>query len=96
MKLAVLAIAAVLALPAAASANEPVVLVHGTFGDSTNWGYVRPQLEAHGYRTFAIDYGNRGTGDIADSARELARFVDGVLARTGTSRSSAARRRSTT
>jgi triacylglycerol lipase len=83
MKLAVLAVLTAIALPAAASAAEPVVLVHGTFGDSTNWGYVRPQLEARGYRTFAIDYGTRGTGDIAASARELASFVDGVLAQTG-------------
>jgi len=59
------------------------VLVHGTFGDSTNWSYIKPQLEAKGYRTFAIDYGRGGTGDIRESARQLAVFVDGVLARTG-------------
>jgi triacylglycerol lipase len=88
MRLAVaLAIAAALLLPSAASAQncraEPVVLVHGTFGDSSNWGFVAPKLKADGYCTFAIDYGNRGTGDIAASARQLATFVDAVLARTG-------------
>src|SRR3954470_6595571 len=87
MKLApVLATLAVLLLPAAAQAREPVVLVHGTFGDSTNWGYIRPQLEAQGYRTFAIDYGNRATGDIPTSARQLRDFVDHVLAVTGASK----------
>jgi triacylglycerol esterase/lipase EstA (alpha/beta hydrolase family) len=87
MKL-VAALAALVALAAPATADaackaEPVVLVHGTFGDSTNWGYVRPQLAARGYCTFAIDYGNRGTGDIPASARQLQAFVDRVLARTG-------------
>jgi triacylglycerol lipase len=77
------ALVAALVVPATAQATEPVVLVHGTFGDSTNWGFVKPQLEAQGYKTYAIDYGNRGTGDIAASARQLAAFVDGVLAETG-------------
>src|SRR3954447_14388504 len=87
MKLApVLATLAVLLLPAAAQAREPVVLVHGTFGDSSNWGYIRPQLEAAGYRTFAIDYGNRATGDIATSGRQLRDFVNRVLAATGGSK----------
>jgi len=83
MKLAAAAFAvafAALLLPASAAASEPVVLVHGTFGDSTNWGYIAPQLDAE---TFAIDYGNRGTGDIRESARQLADYVDGVLAQTG-------------
>jgi triacylglycerol lipase len=83
MKLAATIVFAALLFPAAAHATEPVVLVHGTFGDSTNWGFVKPQLEAEGYRTFAIDYGDRGTGDIRESARQLAAFVDGVLAETG-------------
>ena len=87
MKLATFAVLAALALPATAhAANEPVVLVHGTFGDSTNWGYIEPQLRAKGYETFKLDYGQRGTGDIAASAQQLATFVDGVLAATGASR----------
>jgi triacylglycerol esterase/lipase EstA (alpha/beta hydrolase family) len=68
---------------APACTGEPVVLVHGTFGDSTNWGYIKPQLKAQGYCTYAIDYGRRGTGDIPTSAKQLAAFVDGVLATTG-------------
>ena len=76
MKLAAALVLAAVLLPATAHATEPVVLVHGTFGDSTNWGYIKPQLEAEGYRTFAIDYGNRGTGDIA-RLRAAARGVRG-------------------
>ena len=83
MKLAAAVVFAALLLPASAAASEPVVLVHGTFGDSTNWGYIAPQLDAE---TFAIDYGNRGTGDIRESAQQLADFVDGVLAQTGASK----------
>src|SRR3954468_24916793 len=87
MKLVLAVFAALLLVPTAAqAAGEPVVLVHGTFGDSTNWGYVRPQLEAAGYRTFALDYGNRGTGDIAASAQQLKTFVDQVLAQSGASK----------
>jgi triacylglycerol esterase/lipase EstA (alpha/beta hydrolase family) len=62
----------------------PVVLVHGTFeGATDNWSTVSPQLKAAGYCVFALDYGNRGTGDIPTSAGQLARFVDAVLGATG-------------
>src|SRR3954452_15783804 len=62
----------------------PVVLVHGTFeGATDNWSTVSPQINAAGYCVFALDYGNRGTGDIAASAGQLQRFVDAVLAATG-------------
>lgn len=60
---------------------RPVVLVHGTFeGAFDNWAGVAPQIRAAGYCVFALDYGNRGTGDIPTSAGQLARFVDAVLA----------------
>jgi triacylglycerol esterase/lipase EstA (alpha/beta hydrolase family) len=65
----------------------PVVLVHGTFeGALDNWLIVAPQIKAAGYCVFALDYGNRGTGDIATSAAQLARFVDAVRAATGASK----------
>ena len=60
---------------------EPVVLVHGTFA-TTDWQLIGPALARNGYCVFTFDYGNLGTGDIAHSARELAGFVDAVLART--------------
>src|SRR5689334_15991984 len=63
---------------------EPVVLVHGTFeGAADNWATMSPQLKAAGYCVFALDYGNRATGDIATSAGQLARFVNAVLGATG-------------
>jgi triacylglycerol esterase/lipase EstA (alpha/beta hydrolase family) len=62
----------------------PVVLVHGTFESATdNWAAVSPQIKAAGYCVFALDYGNRGTGDIPTSAGQVARFVDAVLGATG-------------
>jgi triacylglycerol esterase/lipase EstA (alpha/beta hydrolase family) len=62
----------------------PVVLVHGTFeGAGDNWVTASPKLKSAGYCVFALDYGNRGTGDIAASAGQLQHFVDAVLAATG-------------
>jgi triacylglycerol lipase len=61
----------------------PVVLVHGTFLDRTEWdGTVAPALAAAGYCVLSLDYGNRGTGDIERSAEELRDFVREVLAGT--------------
>jgi triacylglycerol lipase len=63
---------------------EPVVLVHGTFGDMTvSWNTLSPALVRDGYCVFALDYGDRATGRIEDSAQELATFVDRVLSATG-------------
>ena len=56
--------------------------MHGTFAD-TDWDVMRPALERRGYCVFTFNYGNAGTGEIAQSAHELARYVDQVLARTG-------------
>jgi triacylglycerol lipase len=66
---------------------NPVVLVHGTFGDMTvSWNLISPALAFDGYCVFALDYGNRGIGPIEESSAELAAFVDRVLAATGASR----------
>jgi len=65
----------------------PVVLVHGTFGDMTvSWNLISPALAFNGYCVFALDYGNRGTGPIEDSAAELSAFVDRVRTATGAER----------
>jgi triacylglycerol lipase len=64
--------------------TRPVVLVHGTFGDmSVSWNRLSPELVRRGYCVFALDYGNRGTGRIQESAGELGKFVDKVLKTTG-------------
>ena len=63
---------------------EPVVLVHGTFEDMLkNWSTLSPVLADQGYCVFALNYGDQATGPVADSARELAPFVDAVLRATG-------------
>ncbi|AEW93294.1 MULTISPECIES: esterase/lipase family protein [Streptomycetaceae] len=70
---------------------DPVVLVHGTFGNGTdNWLALAPYLAERGYCVFSFDYGQLpgvpvfdGLGPIADSARQLSDEVDKVLAATG-------------
>ncbi|MEV0735857.1 alpha/beta fold hydrolase [Streptomyces sp. NPDC050549] len=70
---------------------DPVVLVHGTFANSTdNWLVLAPYLEARGYCVFSLDYGQlsgvpliHGLGPIDKSAEQLQAYVDKVLAATG-------------
>jgi triacylglycerol esterase/lipase EstA (alpha/beta hydrolase family) len=70
---------------------RPVVLVHGTFGNSVdNWLGLAPYLEDRGYCVFSLDYGQLpgvplfyGLGPIATSAGQLKTFVDQVLTATG-------------
>jgi len=78
--------------PSAAHPN-PVVLVHGTFGNMTvSWQALAPLLANRGYCVFALDYGGetgsqtKATGDIPTSAAQLGAFVDEVLAATGASK----------
>jgi triacylglycerol esterase/lipase EstA (alpha/beta hydrolase family) len=70
---------------------RPVVLVHGTFGNSVdNWLALAPYLEHRGYCVFSSDYGQLpgvplfyGLGPIDKSAEQLSAYVDKVLAATG-------------
>ncbi|WP_405611275.1 esterase/lipase family protein [Streptomyces sp. NBC_00076] len=70
---------------------RPVVLVHGTFGNSVdNWLALAPYLENRGYCVFSFDYGRLsgvplfyGLGPIDKSAEQLKAYVDRVLAATG-------------
>ncbi|KOV70119.1 esterase/lipase family protein [Streptomyces sp. MMG1121] len=70
---------------------RPVVLVHGTLGNSVdNWLSLAPYLEARGYCVFSLDYGQLsgvplfyGLGPIDKSAEQLSAFVDKVLSATG-------------
>jgi pimeloyl-ACP methyl ester carboxylesterase len=65
----------------------PVVLVHGTFSSADDaWPSLSPAIKAAGYCVFALDYGDHATGPIAESARELGVFVDGVLSATHATR----------
>ncbi|MCI3227094.1 triacylglycerol lipase, partial [Streptomyces sp. NP-1717] len=73
---------------------RPVVLVHGTFGNSVdNWLGLAPYLVNRGYCVFSLDYGQlpgvpffNGLGPIDKSAEQLSAYVDRVLAATGTSK----------
>ncbi|MFF7204986.1 lipase family alpha/beta hydrolase [Streptomyces sp. NPDC008141] len=70
---------------------RPVVLVHGTFGNSIdNWLSLAPYLVKRGYCVFSLDYGQlpgvpffHGLGPIDKSAEQLDTYVDKVLAATG-------------
>ncbi|MFF7884915.1 esterase/lipase family protein [Streptomyces sp. NPDC007896] len=70
---------------------RPVVLVHGTFANSTdNWLGFAPYLVDRGYCVFSLDYGQlpgvplfNALGPIDKSAEQLQVFVDKVLAATG-------------
>lgn len=70
---------------------RPVVLVHGTFGNSVdNWLGFAPYLVHRGYCVYSLDYGQlpgvpffNGLGPIDKSAGQLDVFVDRVLAATG-------------
>lgn len=67
-----------------AARPTPVVVVHGTFGDSaTLLRRLRAALVRDGYCVFSIDYGRRATAPVEQSAAELSGFVDRVLASTG-------------
>ncbi|MCB5167112.1 alpha/beta fold hydrolase [Streptomyces bambusae] len=70
---------------------RPVVLVHGTLGNSVdNWLGFAPYLVHRGYCVYSLDYGQlpgvpffHGLGPIEKSAGQLDAFVDRVLAATG-------------
>ncbi|RVW06813.1 esterase/lipase family protein [Rhodococcus spongiicola] len=74
---------------------NPVVLVHGTFGNrQDNWGSFAPLLANEGYCVFALTYGALedqpwpisaigGLKPIEESAEQLREFVDRVLQETG-------------
>jgi triacylglycerol esterase/lipase EstA (alpha/beta hydrolase family) len=63
---------------------EPVVLVHGTFGDKKSLlDDLSAAMVAEGFCVYSFDYGNRGTGDIPTSAKQLKAFVEKVLGSTG-------------
>lgn len=71
---------------------RPVVLLHGTYANRFNsFAAMAPAIKQQGYCVFALDYGKGlikgvgGSGPIRKSSREVAGFVDKVLAATGAS-----------
>lgn len=75
--------------PSAAHPN-PVVLVHGFVATRSYWQTLSPLLANNGYCVFALTYGQMpgvaslgGFAPMQDSARQLDRFVNRVMAATG-------------
>ncbi|MEK2478951.1 esterase/lipase family protein [Streptomyces noursei] len=74
-----------------AAHSQPVVLMHGTFGNSwDNWLVLAPYLVKRGYCVYSLDYGQKagvplvnGLGPIEKSAQQLSAFVDKVRKSTG-------------
>jgi triacylglycerol lipase len=67
-----------------AARPDPAVIVHGTFGDQKSLlDNLSLALKQDGFCVYSLDYGNRGTGPIEDSAEQLKAFVAKVLASTG-------------
>lgn len=69
---------------------RPVILAHGSDSNAySDWAGLAPLLVNAGYCVFALNYGgkpggtNYGTEDMNIGARQLADFVDRVLAATG-------------
>jgi triacylglycerol lipase len=71
------------AAPAAAATPDPVIIVNGTFGPAFFYEPLAARLRGDGYRVFIFELTNLGTGDIANTARDLKTFADGVRAQTG-------------
>ena len=62
----------------------PVVIVHGTFGDRKSLlDHLSAAMVDDGFCVYSLDYGNRATGPIEDSAKQLKVFVEKVLEATG-------------
>ncbi|MFC9769082.1 esterase/lipase family protein [Rhodococcus jostii] len=75
--------------------RRPVLLLHGTGGNQSDWSVLSPDLRHRGYCVFTVNYGKSnssvvgwlpnvyGTGDIMDSAAQVAGYVDEILSATG-------------
>jgi triacylglycerol esterase/lipase EstA (alpha/beta hydrolase family) len=62
----------------------PAIIVHGTFGDQKSLlDKLSLRLKGDGHCVFALDYGNRATGPVEESAAQLDGFVERVREATG-------------
>lgn len=67
-------------------AEDPVVIVAGTFSPAFANEPLRWRLEADGYDAYIYELPGLGLGDIAETSAPLAGFVDQILADTGADR----------
>lgn len=75
---------------------RPVVLLHGTAGNQSDWSVLAPELANDGYCVFTLNYGKSnfsmvgrieniyGTDDIENSSAQVAHFIDRILSSTKT------------
>ncbi|APT93562.1 lipase [Corynebacterium phocae] len=61
----------------------PVILLHGTTDAKGVWQLLGQELRAEGWAVFAPDYGHRATSPIAESVKQVASYIDAVMAVTG-------------
>jgi len=73
--------------------KEPVVLVHGYMGSTLGmasvnvyWAYYITRLKIDGYDVSWIALPNAGITDVKQGSEALRNFINGVLARTGSSK----------
>jgi triacylglycerol lipase len=67
-----------------AARPTPVILVHGTFGDRKHLlERMSRKVKEAGFCVYSLDYGNRATEDVRDSAQDLKVFTQRVLDATG-------------
>ncbi len=69
---------------ASAARPLPAIIVHGTFGDQKSLlDNLSLSLKRDGFCVYSLDYGNRATGPVEESAQQLSVFVAKVRASTG-------------
>lgn len=61
----------------------PVILLHGTISSKNAWQNLVLSLRNRGWAVFAPDYGLHGTQDVLTSAKDVAAYIEQVMAATG-------------
>lgn len=61
----------------------PVILIHGTGVTKSDWRRLGPMLREEGLCVFAPDFGKRSTEPVAESAAQVAAYIDAVMRITG-------------
>jgi Predicted acetyltransferases and hydrolases with the alpha/beta hydrolase fold len=73
-----------LAAPAQGAGHNPVVFVHGYWGSDWNWDVMVDRFRADGWSDSRLHVWDYDTGQSnVTTARQLSRYVDEVLSRTG-------------
>jgi pimeloyl-ACP methyl ester carboxylesterase len=63
-------------------AGQPLIILHGLFGQSDNWNTIAKQFAERGFHVFAVDQRNHGlsphseTWDYESMAGDLKEFID--------------------